>query len=77
MGAVHRTSYQHLTGGRQCRGSRHTSHQATERIQRAGRAARRHLEHMGVNHGGADIRVAQQLLHRANIGASLQKMSGK
>ena len=32
----------------------------TECIQRAGCAARRHLEHVGVNHGGADIRVTQQ-----------------
>ncbi len=36
-------------------GSSHSLHQATERIQRAGRAARRHLEYMGVNHGGGDV----------------------
>ena len=32
---------------------------------------------MGVNHGGADIRVAQQLLHRAYVGAGLQQVRGK
>lgn len=34
------------------------------------------LEHMGENHGGAGIRVAQQLLHYANIRARLQQMNG-
>ena len=58
-------------------GSGHSLHQSTECIQRAGCAACRHLEHVGVNHGGADIRVTQQLLHRANIGARLQQVRGK
>ena len=34
-----------------------------QRIQWTGCSARSHLEHMGVNHGGADIRMTQQLLH--------------
>ena len=32
---------------------------------------------MGVDHRRADIRVAQQLLHGADIGAGLQQMRGK
>jgi hypothetical protein len=32
---------------------------------------------MGVDHGGAHIRVAEQLLHRANVVARLQQMRGK
>ena len=48
-----------------------------DRVQRAGRAARRDLEHMGVDHRGAHVGVAQQLLHRADIGAGLEKMGGK
>ncbi len=46
-------------------------------IQRARCAARRHLEYMGVNHGGADITVAQQLLHSADVGSGLQQVRGK
>lgn len=55
----------------------HASHQTYDRIQWAGRASRRHFENVRVNHCGADIRVAQQFLHRADVGSSLQKMSGK
>lgn len=52
------------------------SHSPLQRqcIQRAGRAARRHLEHMGVDHGGAHVRVPQQFLHRADVRARLQQM---
>jgi hypothetical protein len=32
---------------------------------------------MGVDHGGGDIRVAQQFLHRADIRTACQQMSGK
>ena len=46
-------------------------------IQRAGRATRRHLKHMGVNHGGGHIAVAQQLLHGADVGARLQQVGGE
>ena len=53
------------------------SRRSGQRIQRAGRAARRHLEHMGVNHGGGDIAVAQQFLHRANVVTRLKQVSGK
>lgn len=55
----------------------HASHHANDRIQWAGRAPRSHFEYVGVNHCGADIRVAQQLLHRADVGASLQEVGGK
>jgi hypothetical protein len=48
-----------------------------QRIQRAGCAASGNFQHMGVNHGGAHIAVAQQLLHGANIGACLQQVRGK
>ena len=33
-----------------------------------------HFEHMGVNHCGSHIAVAQQLLYRANVGARLQQV---
>jgi hypothetical protein len=32
---------------------------------------------MGVDHGGADIGVAKQFLHRTDVGAGLQKMGGE
>ena len=32
---------------------------------------------MGVDHGGADIAVAQQLLHGADVGARLQQVRGE
>ena len=35
---------------------------AGQRIQRAGRATRGYLQHVGVNHGGTDIAMAQKLL---------------
>ena len=31
---------------------------------------------MGVNHGGRYVAVVQQLLHRADVGARLQKVGG-
>ncbi len=42
-----------------------------QRIQRTGRATRGDLEHMGIDHGGAYIRMAEQLLYGANVGAHL------
>ena len=38
-----------------------------QRIQRAGRATRRHLEHMRVDHRGGYVRMPQQLLHLADV----------
>jgi hypothetical protein len=38
-------------------------------IQRTGRAARRNFEDVGVDHGRGHVRVAQQLLHGADVGA--------
>jgi hypothetical protein len=35
------------------------------------------LQHMGINHGGADILVPQQFLHGANIITSFEQMSRK
>ena len=35
------------------------------------------IQHMGVDHGGADIGVAQQFLHGADVGAGLQQMRGQ
>jgi len=45
--------------------------------QRAQNAAPTFVQHMGVDHGGAHIGMAQQLLHRANVVARLQQMRGK
>ena len=45
---------------------------ATQRVQRTGCAAGRHLQHMRVDHRGADIGVAEQLLHGTDVGAGLQ-----
>ena len=35
------------------------------------------MQDVGVDHGGADVRVPQQGLGGANVRASLQEMSGK
>jgi hypothetical protein len=32
---------------------------------------------MGVNHGGADIRMAKQFLHGADVGAALEQVRGE
>jgi uncharacterized protein YfdQ (DUF2303 family) len=32
---------------------------------------------MGVNHGSADVRMAQQLLHTTDIDARVEQVSGK
>ena len=57
-------------GNRDARSRRSAS--TGQRIQGAGRAAGRDLEHMRVDHRGADVAVAQQFLHRADVGACLQ-----
>ena len=51
--------------------------QRLQPIQRAGRATRCHLQHMGINHRRAHIAVPQQLLHGASVRARLQQMRGK
>ena len=61
-------------GGLVRSGNSQSRHHAAERIQRAGRATRRDFQHMGVNHGGADIAVAEQLLHCADVGTGLQQV---
>ena len=50
---------------------------ALQRIQGAEHSAPSLVEHMRVNHGGAHIRMAEQLLHRANVVTRLQQMCGK
>jgi len=35
------------------------------------------VEHVGVDHGGGDLRVSQQILHRADVVAVLQQVGGK
>jgi hypothetical protein len=52
-------------------------HLRRQAVERARRAARCHLEHMGVDHRRADIRVAEQLLHSADVGAGLQQVGRK
>ncbi len=46
-------------------------------IQRTQHRQATSVEHMGVDHGGFHVRVAEQLLHGANVLACLQKMRGK
>ena len=46
-------------------------------VQWAHHAARPLLEHVGVDHGGGDILVAQQRLNGADIRAALQQMGGE
>jgi len=46
-------------------------------IQRSSRAARCQSVHMRVDHDGGHVRMTQQLLHRADIGATLQQRRGK
>ena len=53
-------------GGRQ--------HQAVERARGAGGGR---LQDVGVDHGGADVGMAEQLLHGADVGAGLQQVGGE
>src|SRR5690606_11197691 len=46
-------------------------------VQRAGDAPASYLEHVGVDHGGADIGVTEQLLHGADVIPGLQQVGGK
>jgi hypothetical protein len=46
-------------------------------IQRTGRSASCHFEHMGVDHGCRHIRMTKQFLHGSDIGARLQQMGGE
>ena len=56
---------------------RHTPCQWCELIQRAAHGATGHAQDMGVDHGRADIGMAEQFLHRADVVAGLQQMRGK
>ena len=63
-------------GGRRCRrvvggGGQH------EAVERAGGAGRGRLQDMGVDHGRADVGVAEQLLHGADVGAGLEQVGGE
>src|SRR5437868_3705917 len=44
------------------------------RSRRALHPARPALQHVGINHGGAHVRMAQQFLYGANIVARFQQM---
>ena len=46
-------------------------------VERALHADARPVEHMGIDHRGADVLVAQQLLHGPNIVAVFQQMCGE
>ena len=46
-------------------------------IQRTDHAAPRDLQHMGVNHRGLYVRVAEQFLHATNVVAGLQQVRGE
>ena len=46
-----------------------------QRIERTRRAARRHFQHVRVDHRGAHILVTQQLLDGANVMASREQVS--
>ena len=48
-----------------------------ERVQRTHDAQGAFVEHMGVDHGRADIGVAEQLLYGANVLPALQQVRGK
>ena len=46
-------------------------------VQRAAHRAAAHAQHVGVDHRGADVGVAQQFLHGADVVTRLQQMGGK
>ena len=46
-------------------------------IQRTDHATACHLQNMGVDHGGFDVRVAEQLLYAADVIAGLQQVGRK
>ena len=46
-------------------------------IQRTGDSVSSLLQHVGVNHRGRHVAVTQQLLNRADVGASLQEVRCK
>ena len=48
-----------------------------ERIQRAGRGPQMALRQVDVNHGLAEVGMAEQQLNRAQVGAVFEKMSGE
>ena len=48
-----------------------------ERVQRAGRGSHMALRQMDVNHGFAQVRVAEQQLDGAQVGAGFEQMCGE
>jgi len=50
---------------------------SAQRGQWASHSAAADLEHMGVDHGGGHIGVAQQFLHRSDVTAALKQMRGE
>ena len=47
---------------------------ASKAVERAGCGAGCDFEHMGVDHGGADVAMAEQLLHGADVDAALKQV---
>jgi hypothetical protein len=47
------------------------------KIRRAANRQSGFVEHMGIDHGGGDIRMAHQLLNRADVVAVFQQVGGK
>ena len=50
---------------------------AVSKIQRAGYADARTVEHMRIDHGGRHIRMPQKLLYCANVMIGFQQVCGK
>jgi len=46
-------------------------------VKRAAHAAAALVQHMGVDHGGGNIGMAEQFLHRADVVTVLQKVRGE
>lgn len=46
-------------------------------VQRTHHAFAAFIQHMGINHRGGNIRMTEQLLHRSDVVAILQQMSGE
>jgi len=54
-----------------------TVYVALQRVKRAADTLAPAVEHMGVDHGGAHVLVAEQLLDGTDVVACLQQMSGE
>ena len=46
-------------------------------VQRAGGSSGSYFQDMGIDHRRAHVRMPQQFLHRADVGARLQQVRGK